>query len=115
MAVEELVAELAHYHPDLVIISGGAQGIDSFAERAARISRVRCAVYRPKGINRDSTRLEVTRAMYARNEEIAAAADLIHAFVSSDRKGGTENTIKAAAKLGKTVVIHERPVPEVAP
>ena len=46
---------------------------------------------------------EMVEAYYARNLKIVENSDVIYAFVSSDRKGGTENTIKHARKLGVEV------------
>jgi hypothetical protein len=48
---------------------------------------------------------EFTRAYYARNLKIAEYCDILVAFVSDDRKGGTENTIKHAKKLKKEIII----------
>jgi hypothetical protein len=64
-------------------------------------------VFLPKLPPKSSPRYLFTEAYYARNKLIAENCDILHAFVSPDRKGGTENTINHALKLGKQVIIHE--------
>jgi hypothetical protein len=53
-----------------------------------------------------SPRYEFTKAYHKRNKLIADSSDILHAFVSPERTGGTENTIKHAIKAGIPVVIH---------
>jgi hypothetical protein len=50
-------------------------------------------------------RFEFTKTYYARNQLVAKDCDRVVAFVASDRKGGTEDTIKRALKAGKPVEI----------
>jgi len=52
------------------------------------------------------TYYEKVKKFYERNKRIVVNSDVIHAFVTPNRKGGTENTISWAKKLGKPVVIH---------
>ena len=52
-----------------------------------------------------TTRFEATERYYARNERIVEDCDRLIAFVSPDRKGGTEDTIRRAMRAGKPVDI----------
>ena len=45
------------------------------------------------------------RAGFLRNTDIANTADVLIAVVASDRKGGTEDTIRKASKLHKQIII----------
>ncbi len=49
--------------------------------------------------------MNLQKAYYARNKKIAENVDVLYAFVAPDRKGGTENTIGYAEKLGKEIHI----------
>ena len=44
-------------------------------------------------------------AGYARNTDIARDSDILIAVVNKDRKGGTEDTIKKATRMGKRIII----------
>jgi len=60
--------------------------------------------YLPK-ILPDMAWYDKTKEYYARNELIAKNSDVVVAFVSPDRKGGTENTIKWANQHRTPVVL----------
>lgn len=51
-------------------------------------------------------------AGFKRNTYIAEDADVIIAVASSDRTGGTEDTIKKAQKMGKKIILVPQPVKE---
>jgi len=89
------------------IISGGCSGPDLWAEQAARDAGIDVLIFLPKLPPKGSPQYEFTKAFYARNQLIAENSDVIHAFTAHDRKGGTENTIKYAQKIGVSIVIHE--------
>lgn len=91
-----------------VIVSGGCEGPDTFAEEAAKAKGIEVKIYLPILPPKDSPRFKFAKidALYARNKLIAENSDVIHAFVSPDRKGGSEFTIKHAQKIGVPVVIH---------
>lgn len=91
-------------NPDDIVISGGCRGVDSWAVAAARASGLETKEFLP-ALAGCRYKWELTEAYYARNKQIADACDILIAFVSTSRKGGTENTIKHAEKLGKKVVI----------
>jgi len=98
-AVEDLVKTLA---PDTKVISGGAGGIDTFAIEAAKKFHLEWEVILPE-TTPGMPYYEVCRAMYDRNKKVAERASVVYAFVSKNREGGTENTIKWAKKLKKNV------------
>ena len=96
----ELVDSL---NEDDIVVSGGAKGPDSFAEKRAKERGLKTLIFRPKMMN-VSNKFEVIESYYARNKQIAENSDVIYAFVV-DGKGGTWNTIKHAKKLNKEVII----------
>lgn len=82
----------------VVIVSGGCPlGADKFAEEMARTHSIRTLIHKP---NRESyldtpEPWRSTKQNYDRNYLIARdARDYLIACVASDRKGGTENTIR---------------------
>ena len=87
------------------IVSGGCpRGADKFAEIIAK----------ELGLTEENGGLILHRAEwdkhgkgagFVRNTYIARDSDIIIACVASDRKGGTEDTIKKAEKTGKAVVL----------
>ncbi len=81
------------------IVSGGCPtGGDRFAEDIARTRGLTITVHYPNwGAGR--------HAGFLRNSRIAGDADVLIAVVASDRKGGTEDTIKKAERLGKKVIL----------
>ena len=92
-----------------VVVSGGCRGIDrwsiEFAEARHLSHHEHLPVILP-GMSRD----EIVQAYYTRNRRLANDVDLLYAFVSQDRTGGTENTIGYAKEFGCPVII----VPEAA-
>ncbi|MBW2609936.1 MAG: hypothetical protein JRC68_06300 [Deltaproteobacteria bacterium] len=89
-----------------IIISGGCCGVDTWAEDMSKKIGLSRIIHEPNlaGVR---NRGEAARRYFERNKLIAQDCDVLHAFVSPDRKGGTENTISHAVKLGKPVIIHE--------
>ena len=87
-----------------VVISGGCRGVDTWAAAAARARGLAVIEHRPdlSGIR---SRGEAVRRYHARNARVVADADVLVAFVSPNRKGGTENTINHARRAGKPVEI----------
>jgi len=82
------------------IVSGGCpSGGDNFAEIIAKKHQVPIKIY-PAQWNKLGK-----RAGYARNGDIARDADVLISVVSADRKGGTEDTIKKAEKMGKQIIL----------
>jgi predicted Rossmann fold nucleotide-binding protein DprA/Smf involved in DNA uptake len=93
---------------DTVVVSGGCDGPDKWAEKAAKDRGLQVIVFLPqwpKPFNPDLTREEVVKVFYDRNRKIAEISEKVYAFVSPDRRGGTENTIKHCEELGVPVEI----------
>lgn len=88
------------------VVSGGCErGPDGFAEAACKTLGVHIDVYRVPTDPLIESRHEFTRRAYARNRTIAEKSDVMFALVSSDRTGGTENTIRHGHELGKKVYL----------
>jgi len=100
--VEKFVRSLAETD---IVISGGCRGVDTWAETAAKKRGLKTVIFKPKMPAKGAPRYEFTKAFYARNQLIAETCDVLAAFVSSDRKGGTENTVKHAQKAGKKIIL----------
>jgi len=91
--------------PGDIVVSGGCQGVDTWAAETAIFRGMeRPIVFKPD-LTGCVYKWQYTERYYARNRRIAEECDILIAFVSPDRKGGTENTIKAAQKLGKEIII----------
>ena len=88
-----------------VVVSGGCWGPDTWATNWAKKLELPYMEYLPDLPSSGSPRWDYTKAYHARNRKLAENVDILYAFVSSDRKGGTENTIKHANDLGVEVVI----------
>jgi hypothetical protein len=97
--VDQLVSSLP---ATAVVVSGGARGPDTWAAEAAAVRGLGLAVHLPDlaGVR---GRGEVARRHHERNQRIVDDAHVVYALVSSDRKGGTEDTIRRAVKAGKPV------------
>jgi predicted Rossmann fold nucleotide-binding protein DprA/Smf involved in DNA uptake len=87
-----------------VVVSGGARGVDTWAVEAARARGLEVREHLPD-LSGVKNRHEATRRYYARNEIVANDCDMLVAFVATDRRGGTEDTIRRAEAAGKPVVI----------
>ncbi len=87
-----------------VVVSGGASGPDSWAVEAAKERGLETVEHLPKKV-RGATRWQATEAFYARNQLIVDDSDELIAFVSPDRKGGTEDTIRRAQKKGIPITL----------
>ena len=103
-SIMNLVMRLQTCYGYMTIVSGGCRGPDTWAVEAAQKANIPTRVYRPT-FPPDAEYYTVVKAYYARNAEIAQACDIMYAFVSPDRTGGTENAIRHATRLGKRVVI----------
>ena len=88
-----------------IVVSGGCWGPDTWAVDRAKHLGLRYEEYLPDMPSYGSSKWDYTKAYYARNKKLAENVDVLYAFVSSDRSGGTENTIKHAKDLGVEVII----------
>ena len=105
---ETVLAFVDELKKDDVVISGGARGVDTWAVEAATAKGLRTRIIRPD-TSGCRTRFQVADAYYERNRRIAFECDVLIAFVAPDRRGGTENTIEHARRLGKPVrIVEER-------
>lgn len=89
-----------HVEEDDMLVSGGATGADSMAQRWAKATGKRILIIYPNyGRNGRG-------ATFSRNKEIADEADVIYAFYQHGRfgQGGTANTVMWGRKLNKEVV-----------
>ncbi|MGE0714089.1 MAG: SLOG family protein [Alphaproteobacteria bacterium] len=98
-AVEAAVAELPE---GSIVVSGGCRGVDAWAEAAARARGLDVVILLPdtSGVR---NRGEAAGRYHERNQRVVDACDRVIAFPSSDRTGGTEDTIRRAARAGKPV------------
>lgn len=119
--VHEFVAKLAAKHPDAIVVSGGARGVDRAAEDAAHRLGLPVISFRPFEFEKDKfcvRRIETNaaaevkskttlphtyrsygQAAFARNEDIVREAEIVCAFTIGSR--GTANTLDIAERLGK--------------
>lgn len=81
------------------IITGGARGIDTQAERYAKEHGLKCTVFRP------AYDILGPRAPLARNELIVNAADLVVA-IWDGKSRGTRHAISRAMNQNKPLQIH---------
>lgn len=79
-----------------LIISGGARGADSLAERFASENNIKTLIYKPDWDKFGK------RAGFLRNKDIIAAADIIVAFWDGASKG-TESGINLAEQYEKRI------------
>ena len=93
--------EISKYIPENVteIISGGAIGIDTLAEKVADERRISKSIIRPEYYKYGK------KAPLIRNKEIVERADYIIAFWDGKSRG-TKFTIDYAKKLNKKVKIY---------
>ena len=88
------------YESGDTLVSGGCPtGGDNFAERIAKKAGLTITIHYPDWDQYGKG------AGFVRNTKIAEDCDVLLALVASDRKGGAEDTIKKAEKLGKKVII----------
>lgn len=82
------------------IVSGGAKGADSIAEKWARTRKVPCEVF---NILADDVKAKGRRAApHVRNQRIVDACDILLAFWDGESTG-TKSTIQKAFAAGKSV------------
>lgn len=92
---------LSIYEDGDEIVSGGCpRGADNFAEILAKKHQVPIKIYYAQWDKLGK------RAGFARNGDIAQDADVLIAMVSSDRKGGTEDTAKKFLKKSSESNLH---------
>ena len=86
------------------LVSGGCpSGGDRFAEIIAKKYQIPIKIYYAQWNKLGRG------AGFARNTNIAEDADVVIALVAKNRKGGTEDTIQKANKIGKSIIVVESP------
>lgn len=95
-----------------IIVSGGCPlGADHMAEIFAKEYNIPIKIHYPDKSKLDpekckkSWKWAYAEINYARNTFIAQDCDVLIALVHSDRKGGTEDTIRKAEKIGKSIIL----------
>ena len=89
---------------DDIVVSGGCRGVDTWAVNRAKERGLQVIIFSPD-LSNVKNRVDMIKRYYERNKKIVENSSVIYAFVSPDRKGGTENTIQWAKKLSKWVVV----------
>jgi len=95
------IIENLQYNLDVMIISGGARGIDSIADDVADITGISIKIFKPDWDKYGK------RAGYIRNKLIIDEAEKVLAFWDGKSKG-TKHSIDLAIKAGKPVNIYIR-------
>jgi hypothetical protein len=83
----------------IIVVSGGAPGPDTWAEKAARKRGLTALIFRPD-LEGARSQGQITRRKHKRNQLIVDAADELIALVSPDRKGGTEDAVARVRRKG---------------
>lgn len=101
--VREAVQIIAARDPTIVIVSGGARGVDTWAEEEARRLGLTVEIYQAdwKGLGRGAGMI--------RNKQLVQVADRILAFWDKTSRG-TAHTIKLAKEAKKPCFVVEDPV-----
>ncbi|TAL01845.1 MAG: DUF2493 domain-containing protein [Rhodospirillaceae bacterium] len=99
-----VMAAVAELPPGTIVISGGSQGVDTWAVEAARargleVQEIKAPLAGAKG------NFQVAKRFDMRNRIIARECDRLIAFVSADRSGSTEFVIKYAERQKRPVDI----------
>jgi len=97
-------SEIRRLNPSELVSGGCSLGADRFAEELSHEMSIPIKVFRPK-LGPKMTYVQAVKAYYERNGRIAEYCDVLVAAVSPERRGGTEDTIRKAKKLGKNVKI----------
>jgi len=80
-----------------IIISGGAKGVDKYAQRFAELIGIPIFIYYP------NKRLGIPECFYDRNKTIAKECNKLIAFNKKEHSG-TSQTIRFAKELNKEVI-----------
>jgi len=103
-AVKDLIEGLPK---DTTIVSGGRNGIDTWAIELARESGFKTIEFYPYVAHEDCAAWTAKNAQKTQNQKIINSSDVIYAFVAEDREGTTESLVKLAVKSGVAVEIIE--------
>jgi predicted Rossmann fold nucleotide-binding protein DprA/Smf involved in DNA uptake len=92
----------AFIKPGDILVSGGAEGIDTIARDYAAVNKLLIVEFLPIG----SKYAKGANPYLERNKDIAVLADVVLAFPSR-QSSGTWHTIGVAKELGKRIIIFE--------
>lgn len=81
------------------VVSGGANGIDTIAEKWAKSNKIEFIAYLP------NYKIFGRRAPIERDKEMVEAVDIVFAFWDGKSKG-TKFTIDYAKKINRKVIVH---------
>ena len=95
---EEFSQIINDYNPTH-IVSGGAKGIDTFAENYAKLNNIPFTIFPPEYNKYGRI------ATFIRNQQIVDASDMIIAFPTKDSKG-TIDTIRRIKRSNKPLKVH---------
>ena len=95
---EEFSQIINDYNPTH-IVSGGAKGIDTFAENYAKLNNIPFMIFPPEYSKYGRI------ANFVRNQQIVDASDMIIAFPTKDSKG-TIDTIRRTKRSNKPLKVH---------
>jgi len=84
-----------------MIISGGADGVDTYAQQYAKENGMTIVIHYPK------IYLPPPQRYFDRNEQIAKECDILIAFDKKSGRAGTKNTIAYAKKHGKMFFVYK--------
>lgn len=82
-----------------IIISGGAIGVDSYAQRYAKEHGKMIFIVYP------NPRKPVPNRYFERNDTIVELSTILVAFQKDESHSGTQYTINKAKKLGKKIIV----------
>lgn len=99
--IKTILTELNVYKSD-GLITGGADGVDTFAQRYAKEIGSNILIYYPDP-NRPSP-----QRYFERNQIIAMMSDVLIAFNLKDKNSGTMNTVNTASAIGKFILLNEK-------
>lgn len=107
---DTIVAFINRLPMDTIVVSGGAIGVDTWAEETAKARGMRTPIiFYPKWRDEDGNYDK--RAGFIRNQKIVEASEEIFAFYDGKSRG-TANTIQKARSMGKKVTIFK---PDTSP
>lgn len=102
LEVLEKIKQTGIITKDDAIVSGGAMGVDTFAQIYARKNGIPILICYP-----DPNKLSPQK-FYERNGTIARLSDILIAFNLQSARTGTYNTMMQAKKMGKKIILFEK-------
>jgi predicted Rossmann fold nucleotide-binding protein DprA/Smf involved in DNA uptake len=100
--VLEKIKQTGTITKDDAIVSGGAMGVDTFAQIYAKRNGIPILICYPDPKQPSPERF------YERNRTIARLSDTIIVFNHKNKTGGTYNTMMQAMRMGKKIILFEK-------